>query len=124
MTNKSSKYFQDIKNAEVDHEDKGDLVSLTNQQLAPPGKFLGLGQDVRKLCNKSKLETQDCREKQAKKKKVCSSPEIDEPTDKLWQPENWEMVIDNIRKMRIHRDAPVDNMGCSNCADVDCPPEV
>lgn len=34
-----------------------------------------------------------------------------------WAPANWELTLDNIRKMRDSSDAPVDTMGCEQCVD-------
>lgn len=36
-------------------------------------------------------------------------------------PENWEMVLANLREMRKNSDAPVDSMGCDKCMDDDAP---
>lgn len=36
-------------------------------------------------------------------------------TTSQWTPENWEVMLDNIRKMRNDFDAPVDTMGCEQC---------
>lgn len=41
-----------------------------------------------------------------------------------WQPNNWRQVLGNIRTMRASGDAPVDTMGCDECAEKNCPPEV
>ena len=41
-----------------------------------------------------------------------------------WQPENWEVVFENIRSMRLSRDAPVDSMGAEKSVDPNTPPEV
>lgn len=45
-------------------------------------------------------------------------------SDEKWMPENWEEILNNIREMRRNRDAPVDNMGCEQCPDKSCSPEV
>lgn len=29
-----------------------------------------------------------------------------------WEPKNWQIVLENIKKMRSSNDAPVDTMGC------------
>ncbi|XP_076171543.1 nth-like DNA glycosylase 1 [Ptiloglossa arizonensis] len=34
-----------------------------------------------------------------------------------WMPLNWETILENIKEMRKHRTAPVDEMGCHKCAD-------
>lgn len=34
-----------------------------------------------------------------------------------WMPPNWEIVLNNIKEMRKHRTAPVDEMGCHKCVD-------
>lgn len=41
-----------------------------------------------------------------------------------WEPPNWREVLENIRKMRSARDAPVDNMGAEKCMDEQATPEV
>lgn len=38
-------------------------------------------------------------------------------TSHSWMPENWEEVLENIRKMRRTIEAPVDTMGCDKCPD-------
>lgn len=40
------------------------------------------------------------------------------------EPENWREHLANIRKMRQHRDAPVDSMGCQKICDATEKPEV
>ncbi|XP_055384788.1 endonuclease III-like protein 1 [Condylostylus longicornis] len=37
--------------------------------------------------------------------------------DEKWNPLNWEIILDNIRKMRSESPAPVDTMGCNKCYD-------
>lgn len=39
-------------------------------------------------------------------------------------PNNWELVLNNIRQMRSEKEAPVDVMGCDKCSDESAPPEV
>ncbi|XP_076756424.1 nth-like DNA glycosylase 1 [Xylocopa sonorina] len=34
-----------------------------------------------------------------------------------WMPSNWEIILENIKEMRKHQTAPVDEMGCHKCAD-------
>lgn len=41
-----------------------------------------------------------------------------------WVPSNWEIVLENIREMRKHKTAPVDEMGCHKCSDPDTTPVV
>uniref|UniRef100_A0A6A7G4I1 Endonuclease III homolog n=2 Tax=Hirondellea gigas TaxID=1518452 RepID=A0A6A7G4I1_9CRUS len=43
---------------------------------------------------------------------------------KVATPDNWEKVLDNIRRMREGRDAPVDKMGANQCWDKNAPPKV
>ncbi|CAH2307443.1 endonuclease III 1 [Pelobates cultripes] len=47
-------------------------------------------------------------------------------TDKKlkWEPSNWRQHLENIRQMRIARDAPVDQMGAGKCFDQSAAPEV
>nr|XP_033321375.1 endonuclease III-like protein 1 isoform X2 [Megalopta genalis] len=37
--------------------------------------------------------------------------------ENLWMPKNWKTILENIKEMRKHRTAPVDEMGCHKCAD-------
>lgn len=41
-----------------------------------------------------------------------------------WQPKNWPITLENIRRMRMHADAPVDTMGCHRLADENEDPKV
>nr|XP_006129338.1 endonuclease III-like protein 1 isoform X1 [Pelodiscus sinensis] len=41
-----------------------------------------------------------------------------------WEPGNWRQQLENIREMRRHKDAPVDQMGAEKCFDSGAPPEV
>lgn len=41
-----------------------------------------------------------------------------------WMPENWELVLNNIREMRKNMDAPVDTMGCDVSHDLNLSPEI
>ncbi|XP_064488627.1 endonuclease III-like protein 1 isoform X2 [Ornithodoros turicata] len=41
-----------------------------------------------------------------------------------WKPDYWEEALDNIRKMRQDKDAPVDTMGCEKCHDETAPDKV
>ena len=41
-----------------------------------------------------------------------------------WEPDNWISLLNNIREMRKHQDAPVDTMGCDEISDRSSSPEV
>ncbi|CAI9725703.1 III 1 [Octopus vulgaris] len=41
-----------------------------------------------------------------------------------WEPEGWLLVLNNIREMRKHQDAPVDSMGCDTISDRTSAPEI
>ncbi|KAJ8683660.1 hypothetical protein QAD02_019452 [Eretmocerus hayati] len=92
--------------------------------------------------NDVKIETDDSHPKKKKSsRKQKSSPDNGkaatnctpktEPThpddeslskdNKSWFPKNWEETLKNIRIMRQHRTAPVDDMGCDKCADDEAP---
>lgn len=43
---------------------------------------------------------------------VCAVKDMED-----WEPPNWKIILENIRKMRFKMDAPVDTMGCHKCAD-------
>lgn len=48
----------------------------------------------------------------------------DETSNSEWNPPNWKMTVENIRKMRKDNIAPVDDMGCDKVADSKESPEV
>lgn len=41
-----------------------------------------------------------------------------------YEPNNWQISLENIREMRKHRNAPVDSMGAEKCADETASKEV
>lgn len=75
---------------------------------------------------KTKLGTVDIESCVSSKTAVITKTKksVVRPVKDEWMPENWEMVLENIRSMRKARDAPVDNMGAEQCADSASPPEV
>lgn len=44
--------------------------------------------------------------------------------EKQWAPSNWEIILENVKEMRKHRTAPVDEMGCHKCADPNASPSI
>lgn len=72
---------------------------------------------------KSNKLSQPNPKKSPKKRAVTIEYEADAKKDK-WEPENWNLVLNNIREMRKNADAPVDSMGCDKCMDNDALPEV
>lgn len=46
-----------------------------------------------------------------------TSPTLCDDVRTLWEPENWQNILENIRIMRLSNPAPVDTMGCHKCAD-------
>ncbi|CAO2642192.1 Endonuclease III-like protein 1 [Lemmus lemmus] len=57
-----------------------------------------------------------------------SSGEKDEDAEPLkvpmWEPQNWQQQLANIRIMRSKKDAPVDQLGAEHCYDASAPPKV
>ncbi|XP_050296346.1 endonuclease III-like protein 1 [Anthonomus grandis grandis] len=60
----------------------------------------------------------------SKRKHIPVDPETVPNKTAKAMPENWELVLDNIREMRKKFDAPVDSMGCHKCSDENASPEV
>ncbi|CAH1388421.1 unnamed protein product [Nezara viridula] len=56
--------------------------------------------------------------------KVSYSNDQDMIKKDKWEPENWNIVLDNIREMRKDMVAPVDTMGCDVNNDLNLTPEV
>lgn len=44
--------------------------------------------------------------------------------EKRWMPPNWEIILENVKEMRKHKTAPVDDMGCHKCTDPNASPSV
>ncbi|XP_034362083.1 endonuclease III-like protein 1 [Arvicanthis niloticus] len=42
----------------------------------------------------------------------------------IWEPQNWQQQLANIRIMRSKKDAPVDQLGAEQCYDASAPPKV
>ncbi|ELW67811.1 Endonuclease III-like protein 1 [Tupaia chinensis] len=42
----------------------------------------------------------------------------------VWEPQNWQQQLANIRAMRSKKDAPVDQLGAEHCYDPSAPPKV
>jgi len=59
--------------------------------------------------------------KKARKKHVEEKPEKREDSQSKWEPKNWQVLFENIKKMRSGADAPVDTMGCDRCHDREAP---
>ncbi|XP_026636705.1 endonuclease III-like protein 1 isoform X7 [Microtus ochrogaster] len=58
----------------------------------------------------------------------ASNSEKDEDAEPLkmpmWEPQNWQQQLANIRIMRSKKDAPVDQLGAEHCYDASAPPKV
>nr|ALS04484.1 endonuclease III-like protein 1 [Acartia pacifica] len=68
----------------------------------------------------------ESKQKKGKRKHIKAEIEMsdDSTSTSAWAPQNWELVFDNIRKMREGRTAPVDTMGCERAHDPDASPAV
>ncbi|XP_055615484.1 endonuclease III-like protein 1 [Toxorhynchites rutilus septentrionalis] len=44
--------------------------------------------------------------------KIKQEPKTEECDDSKWEPNNWRLMLENIREMRQSKSAPVDTMGC------------
>lgn len=73
------------------------------------------------------------KEKRKKPVKILYEETLENASDKSiyfsnknvkWQPENWELTLNNIQKMRSEFNAPVDGMGCEKCVDINESPKV
>lgn len=58
--------------------------------------------------NNKKVESEEPSSSKKIKKEISNN---------RWEPKNWELMLENIRKMRSNDNAPVDTMGCHKCAD-------
>lgn len=67
-----------------------------------------------------KAEILDMKDTNAKQ----SSTDSTNVKNEQWVPPNWEIVLENIKEMRKHKTAPVDEMGCHKCSDPDSSPVV
>ncbi|KMQ97303.1 endonuclease iii-like protein 1-like protein [Lasius niger] len=67
-------------------------------------------------------KTEECEMKDENVEQSVDSKDIKD--EKRWMPPNWETILENVREMRKHKTAPVDDMGCHKCADPNASPSV
>ena len=94
----TSKYFND-ENTSPKKPEKG---------RRPPIKIEYEKTETARDADSWKLKNEDSNERNLKKVKA-------EGND--WMPPNWQVTLENVKEMRKHRTAPVDEMGCHKCAD-------
>lgn len=99
--------------------------SSSKKPIKPDQKEIQINQSMAKVVKTQRVKTKKNTElivaevlKAVEVKTEASS------SHEKWMPENWEEVLNNIREMRKNRDAPVDNMGCEQCPETSCTPEV
>ncbi|XP_050436853.1 endonuclease III-like protein 1 [Adelges cooleyi] len=72
--------------------------------------------------NKDEISVQDTKKK---RKHLTIKADPDKNSNcSVWEPSNWQQVIDYVRTMRQDLPAPVDDMGCDQAADRNEAPEV
>lgn len=68
------------------------------------------------------VKTEECEIKDENVEQSVDSKNIKD--EKRWMPPNWEIILENVKEMRKHKTAPVDDMGCHKCADPNASPSV
>ncbi|XP_032675221.1 endonuclease III-like protein 1 [Odontomachus brunneus] len=95
-------------------EESANVDTVKTEKLETKNKDTGQSENVTDI----KLEKSEIVEYRA------NSEHIKNEQQSQWMPPNWEIILENIREMRKHNTAPVDEMGCHKCADPDASPTV
>ena len=93
------------------------VVTQSVIKLEPPS----VEQSVPKLKPSKRTKRKPAKEKPAKK---VESEDPSRPASPKWEPPLWREQLENIKKMREARDAPVDTMGAAALPDKTAPPVV
>ncbi|XP_050326039.1 endonuclease III-like protein 1 [Bactrocera neohumeralis] len=75
---------------------------------------------VNALTNNNELQSVNIKEDVNERKDIhLDSNEANTKTESQdkWEPQNWRLILENIRAMRADAAAPVDTMGCHKCSD-------
>ncbi|XP_037955180.1 endonuclease III-like protein 1 [Teleopsis dalmanni] len=102
---------------ETNLEPKVKSKSKTNNEIKSAQKV-----ETKLVTQKSKPKTELKSESKMKsniEQGLENVSKVRETVKLAWEPDNWELCLDNIRKMRNVASAPVDTMGCHKCSDDD-----
>lgn len=99
---------------------------ITNQQDSASSKIkvedVGHGivkkqrKSVKVKCEEMK-DTIDSKNEDEDVNPQGGTAKIEKNKENKWMPPNWETVLENVKEMRKHKTAPVDEMGCHKCKD-------
>lgn len=78
--------------------------------------------NVKELSTLKTVKTEKCEMKDENVEQSADSKNIKD--EKRWMPPNWEIILENVKEMRKHKTAPVDDMGCHKCAEPDASPPI
>lgn len=128
MDSKASPYFINIPNSSCDQEPSCHVSSRRQTRSAnkTPIKQESQGPSTEPYPKIKSEHNGEVAKKRISKKVMAVKQETIVKTEakEPWVPENWKIVLDNIRTMRQAKDAPVDVMGAEKCTTENYPPEV
>lgn len=81
---------------------------------------------TRSRSKKQKVEENNNEEEQSDTSTQPGTINTDSVTNSTesWEPKNWKEILENIRKMRVNEDAPVDSVGCERSYDENASPKL
>lgn len=131
---KRNYHFTSLKpEPKLNEDEKKPSTSIAHKKILKPNldrlKKVKIEYDDKDVNHDNKKTTlEDDKQKSPyfiKREKESGSGESEKDVKKLkWEPNNWILLLNNIREMRKHQDAPVDTMGCDEISDRSSPPEV
>lgn len=114
--------------ASVTNTEVVSTVQIKNESTNESTNAKTIKTTKRKIKSEETEQTKDVKDVKIDKDE-CGDHDIDLENVKnikqsQWMPSNWETILKNIREMRKHNTAPVDKMGCHECADPNASPSV
>lgn len=99
-------------------------LKSSNQKLPEIAEKTAIKQEILKPKSESPKRKSPKLKREHIKIESDENPQVSPNKNSKKMPENWEIVLKNLRKMRGNFDAPVDSMGCHKCSDESATPEV
>lgn len=133
LSEKTSPYFADEKTSKIaktgakkrlpikiEYDATEDGINVENTDATSAVETQS--QNVKESSALKTVKTEECERKVESMEESADSKNIKD--EKRWMPPNWETILENVKEMRKHKTAPVDDMGCHKCADPNASPSV
>ncbi|XP_029171637.1 endonuclease III-like protein 1 [Nylanderia fulva] len=127
---KTSPYFDDERKSKtgtkkrlpikIEYDAEEDKTNVKSTPAAPAVEVKS--ENVKESSMLKTVKTEEC---EIKNENAEQSVDLNNIKDEnRWMPPNWEIILKNVKEMRKHKTAPVDDMGCHKCADPNASPSV